>query len=92
MCIIHTRKLGRSKSCKKTQLVLDKISPGLKFNDRKMQNVETTVIKGSTIMVKVVDKLVLQKNYIDDLKSANQDRFKDKYNDSLTLLHVGHTY
>lgn len=59
MCIIHTRKLGRSKSCKKTQLVLDKISPGLKFNDRKMQNVETTVIKGSTIMVKVVDKLVL---------------------------------
>lgn len=50
------------------------------------------VIKGFIIMVKVVDKFVLQKNYIDDLKSVNQDRFKDKYNDSLILLYVGYIY
>lgn len=33
------------------------------------------VVKGFIIMVKVVDKFVLQKNNIDDLISLNQERF-----------------
>ena len=42
---------------KTNKLVWDIISPEAKTNDRKMQNVETSLIKGSVILTKVADKL-----------------------------------
>ena len=54
------------KVVKTNQLVWDIISQEAKTNDRKMQNIETSVVKGSIILTKVVNKLADLENELDD--------------------------
>lgn len=46
----------------------DIISPEPKTNDRKMQSIETYVIKAFTILAKVADKLAVLEKEVDDLQ------------------------
>ena len=67
-------------------LVWDIISPEARTNDRKMQNIETSVIKGSVILTKVVNKLAVLEKDGDDALKASISKIIDECNDSLTLF------
>ncbi len=42
---------------KLNQLICDAVSPTARTNDRKMQNIETSVVKAATILSKVVNHM-----------------------------------
>ena len=71
---------------KTNQLVWDIISPEAKTNDRKMQNVETSLIKGSVILTKVADKLASLENELDVPQKEKLGKIIDECNDSLALF------
>ena len=65
------------------QSVWDIIGPVARINDKKMQGIETSVVKGATILAKVVDKMAKLETEI------GNDRFSkliDECNDVLALL------
>ena len=68
------------------QLVWDIISPEARTNDRKIQNIDTSVIKGSVILTKVVNKLAELENEIDEASKSSISKIIDECNDSLTLF------
>ena len=75
------------KVVKTNQLVWDIISPEAKTNDRKMQNIETSLIKGSIILAKIVNKLAVLENDInDDEHKSAIGEIIDECNDSLALF------
>ena len=51
-----------------------------------MQNIETSVIKGSVILTKVVNKLAELENEIDEASKSSISKIIDECNDSLTLF------
>ena len=71
---------------KTNQLVWDIISQEAKTIDRKMQNIETSVIKGSIILAKVVNKLADVENELDDTQKTKLGKIIDECNDSLALF------
>ncbi|KAK3092455.1 hypothetical protein FSP39_003008 [Pinctada imbricata] len=75
------------KVVKTNQLVWDIISPEAKTNDRKMQNIETSLIKGSIILAKIVNKLAILENDInDDEHKSTIGQIIDECNDILALF------
>lgn len=74
------------KIVKTNQLVWDIISQEAKTIDRKMQNIETSVIKGSIILAKVVNKLADVENELDDTQKTKLGKIIDECNDSLALF------
>ena len=68
------------------QLVWDIISPEARTNDRKMQNIETSVIKGSVILTKAVNKMADIETKVEDLLKPEVSKLLDECNDALTLF------
>ena len=68
------------------QLVYDIISPEARTNDRKMHNIDTSIIKGSVILTKVVNKLAVLVKDGDDPSKSSIGKIIDECNDSLTLI------
>lgn len=67
---------------KLNQMIWDAISPMARTRDKKMQNIETSVIKSAVILTKVVNKLA-------GIEKERNDKFGtiiDECNDSLALL------
>ena len=68
---------------KTNQLVWDILSPETRSSDKKLQNVEHSLVKGATIIAKVVNRLaIMEKNE----KNADFDELIDLCNDSLALM------
>ena len=70
---------------KTNQLIWDGISPNARLNDKKMQNIETSVVKAATIVVKVVNQMAK----IEKDQDNTFGKLIDDTNDVLALL--GHS-
>ena len=83
---------GRPENCEglcvvqTNQSVWDIIGPVARINDKKMQCIETSVIKGATILAKVVDKMAKME---DSIENEGFSALIDECNDVLALL--GHS-
>ncbi|KAK3095831.1 hypothetical protein FSP39_019712 [Pinctada imbricata] len=73
---------------KTNQLVWDILTPETRSSDKKLQNVENSLLKGSTILTKVVNRLAeMEKEKHDE----EVDQLIDLCNDSLALFgHANH--
>lgn len=64
-------------------LIWDAINPPARTTDKKMQNIETSVVKASTILSKVVDKMAKMET---ELGNESFGKLIDECNDVLALL------
>ena len=68
------------------QMIWEAMSPTARSTDKKMQNIETSIVKSATILSKIVDKMAKMEN---DLNSDEFGKLIDECNDALALL--GHS-
>ena len=84
---------ARPKNCeglvtvKMNQLIWDSVSPAARSRDKKMQGIETSIVKAATILVKVVDKMAKMEGKKDE--NSEVGTLIDNCNDVLAL--VGHS-
>jgi len=65
------------------QMIWEAMSPVARSSDKKMQNIETSVVKSATILTKVVEKMAKMEG---ELKNDNFSKLIDDCNDALALM------
>ena len=89
--LVKDEKLARPANCdglsvvKCNQLVWDLISPNARTTDKKLQNVETSVVKAATVLTKMVDQVAKLEKQMSE-KGEDISFIVDNVNDSLAFL------
>ena len=89
---LKDEKLSRPANCeglsavKCNQLVWDLISPNARTTDKKLQNIEISVVKSATILAKMVDKTAKIEKQIKEKESDDISYIIDHSNDAIALL------
>ena len=90
--LLKDDKLSRPPNCeglsvvKCNQLVWDLISPNAHTTDKKLQNIEISVVKSATILAKMVDKTAKIEKQIKEKESDDISYIIDHSNDAIALL------
>lgn len=90
--MLKSEALARPSNCdgltvvKCNQLVWDLISPSARTTDKKLQNVETSVVKSATILAKLVDKFAKVEKKLSDSCNEDCSYVIDNINDAMALL------